>query len=156
MVLCFGRHLRQLASRVNLPVKFTAYYKDTPYWSVDGIMFWIVNYFWAKKWILPNALNSEMSACIPHTFEVKCCDLPMQLRLVICSFRGRSAVAPTDNELNPQAAPTFSKDVMCMPINNMKFLTVFKVQNKFIDELGSQCIHFQISWKQHSLSAVCE
>lgn len=31
-------------------------------------MFWIVNYFWAKEWIHPNTLNSEMSACIPHTF----------------------------------------------------------------------------------------
>lgn len=58
MVLCCGRHSWQLASRVNLPVWFTAYYKDTPYWPVNGIMFWIVTCYSAKEWFHPNALES--------------------------------------------------------------------------------------------------
>lgn len=89
-------------------------------------------------------LKLEVYDCIPHTFVVKCCDLPTQLRLAIWRFRGRSAVAPTDNELNLQAALTFSKDLMCMPINYMEFLTIFKVRKQFDEELGSQCIRFQI------------
>lgn len=143
-MVCFGRHVRQLASRGNLPVKFSASYKDTPYWSVNGIMFWIVNHYWAKEWIHPNTLKLEVYDCIPHIFVVKCCDLPTQLRLAIWRFRGRSAVAPTDNELNLQAALTFSKDLMCRPINYMEFLTIFKVRKQFDEELGSQCIRFQI------------
>lgn len=63
----------------------------------------------------------------------------------------RSAVAPADNELILQAAQTFLKDVMCMPVNNMEFLKIYKVQNKFANELGSRPVHFQIQWKQHSV-----
>lgn len=62
----------------------------------------------------------------------------------------RSALAPADNELTLQAPQTFLKDVMCMPINNMEFLKIYKVQNKFDNELGSQPVHFQIQWKQQS------
>lgn len=62
----------------------------------------------------------------------------------------RSAVAPAENELSLQAAQTFLKDVMCMPINNMEFLKIYKVQNKFDNELGSQPVHIQIQWKQRS------
>lgn len=105
-VLCFGRHFRPLESKVNLPVRFTAYYTDTPCCYVNGIKLWIVDYYWAEEWIHPNSFKLEMSDCIPRTFVVKCCHLPTQPRLVIWSLRGRRCTCTNWQWTEP---PTFQR-----------------------------------------------